>query len=87
MKKKNLFLATIIAVVGVSGLVFSRENTGGSQFSDLELANIEALTRAEYKTYLSVVKKEAPESAPGCACSGTGNKLCCDHPNFPGFDK
>lgn len=47
MKKKNLFLATVIAVVGVSGLVFSRENTCGNQFSDLELANIEALTQNE----------------------------------------
>ena len=87
MKKKNLFLATVIAVVGVSSLVFSRENISGCQFSDLELANIEALTRAENKAYLYVVKKEAPESAPGCACAGTGDKLCCDHPNFPGFDK
>ena len=47
MKKKNLFFATVIAVVGVSGLVLSRENTCGAQLCDFELANIEALTQAE----------------------------------------
>ena len=88
MKKKNLFLATVIAVVGVSGLVFSRENISGYQFSDLELANIEALTRSEVAgdkiPCRSDAKRNSKKSYVDCSeCiriegwEGTGTEATC----------
>lgn len=80
MKKKNLFLATVIAVLGVSSLVFSRENISGYQFSDLELANIEALTSNENPDYIKLCETHCWNKS-GYICYlilNTGATIYCD---------
>lgn len=86
MRKKILFSAAAVAVMGVASFAVLTSNNHSRELSDLELANIEALTDDETRGFASVTKKELPESAPGCICAGQGDLYCCNDPLFPGWN-
>ena len=84
--KKLMFSIAAMAIMGAASYMALRSNTD-RKFTALELANIEALTEDETSTnrYLYVTYRDF-EAGPGCACSGKGTLLCCDHPDFPGWN-
>jgi len=82
--KKLIFCVAVIALAGsIFGLTRTNQNEG---FSDIQLANIEALAQDEAQGYMYVTKRNY-DGIPGCACAGRGNKICCDDPLFPGYDQ
>lgn len=85
--KKLMFSIAAVAIMGAASYAALKANNSDREFTALELANIEALTEDETSTnrYLYVTYREF-EAGPGCACSGKGTLLCCDHPDFPGWN-
>ena len=57
MRKKILFSAAAVAVMGVASFAVLTSNNHSRELSDLELANIEALTDDETRGFASVTKK------------------------------
>ena len=81
MKKKKVILTGVLALMGVIGYISLRVNNGGHKFSDLELANIEALAESEkvpnVSPYGDVIvgcqEKEYLECRVICNTLGCGN--------------
>lgn len=71
-----MIAASVVALAGLGIFLGGRTTKAEQQLSDMQMANIEALTAGEerlfaYVHYLDYATKK------GCNCTGKGNKRCC----------
>lgn len=75
--KRKIIAASVVALAGLGIFLGGRTANAEQQLSDMQMANIEALTAGEEQLFAYVHPVQYPWGI-GCNCTGKGNKKCCD---------